>query len=74
MAADDEVEQIDLILPMYDCIADGEKLQTVLDRYVNGIEKRKCGSCDSTTVHTRKIIFQNLPDLLVVCLSRATFD
>ena len=61
---------------MYDCIANGDQLQKVLDKYMNEIEKRKCeyDSCNSITVHTSKVVFQNLPDLLVVCLSRATFD
>ena len=74
ITSDNEVEQTDLILLMYDCIADGDQLQKVWDKYTNGIEKRKCDSCDSTTEHTSKVVFQNLPDLLVVCLSRATFD
>ena len=74
ITTDHEVEQTDLILPMYDCIANGDQLQKVLDKYciLTEWKKWKCDSCDSTTVHTSKVVFQNL--LLVVCLSRATFD
>ena len=37
ITTDGDVEQIDLILPMYDCIANGDQLQAVFDKYINGI-------------------------------------
>ena len=61
--------QFDLVLPMHNFVANGDTLQKLLDTYIHRVEVRHCKFCDLSLQHSSRKVFQDLPQVLVLCQS-----
>ena len=64
-------EQQDIILPAKNSI---DTLQEILDSHCSNVAIKKCTYCDLKISHTSRTIFKELPQVLVVCLSRVSLN
>ena len=57
-------------------IRDNKSLKECLDKYIikEKIEDYHCEKCDQKTVHTKQVLIQNLPNILIIHLQRITFN
>ena len=69
--AHDHAQQIDIILPLFESIKNGDFLNKYLQCFLEGNELTLCASCQSCSVRTNFHIVQ-LPDILIICLGRSS--
>jgi len=68
----DWYDEIDLILPICKSVENGGTMQKLLNCYIDSNQNKKYLKCDLSLCHTSRMVFQNLPQVLVMCLGRAT--
>ena len=68
---DQLLENTNLLLPIGSQSSDCRSLRDFLNAFLDGmIDSKICNDCANTGIHTSKVVFQQLPSCLVICLSR----
>ena len=71
--SDDMEEHPDFILPL-EAHSTGNSLKDIFDNFCDGKETKRCSNCSVTGLHSTKVLFQNAPRVLVICLGRIIHD
>ena len=60
-----------MLLPIGSQSSDCRSLRDILNAFLDEIiDSKICNDCANTGIHTSKVVFQQLPSWLVICLSR----
>ena len=73
ISSDEIEEHPDLILPL-ETHSTGNSLKDIFDNFCDGKETKRCSNCSVTGLHSTKVLFQNAPRVLVICLGRIIHD